>query len=79
MGIAALHPWPLLQIDTQRLMRTEEGLQVFRQELHDRRQVRRHADMAADAVRIFGEFDRDLFEIEQHDAGMVQQRFAGRR
>jgi hypothetical protein len=35
--------------------------------------------MTADALRIFREFDRDLFDIEQRDTGMVQQRFAGRR
>ena len=35
--------------------------------------------MAAHAMRILGEFDRDLFDSEQREAGMVQQRFAGRR
>ena len=35
--------------------------------------------MAAHAAGIFGEFDRDLFDIEQRDPGMMQQRLAGRR
>jgi hypothetical protein len=60
-------------------MHAEEGLEVLGQELHDRREVRQHANMAADALRIFREFDRDLFDIEQRDTGMVQQGFAGRR
>jgi hypothetical protein len=70
---------PFLQVDAQQLVGVEEGLQILGQELHDRRQVRQHANMAANAVRIFRQFDGDLFDIEQRDTGMVQQRFASRR
>ena len=60
-------------------MGAEKAGEILGQELHDRRQIGEHADVAAHALAIFGEFDRDLFDIEQRDTGMMQQGFAGRR
>ena len=63
----------------KQFMDAEKIRQVLGQELHDRRQIREHANVAADALRIFGQFDGDFFDVQQRDAGMVQQRFARRR
>ena len=44
---------PLLQVDPQQLMGIEEAREIVGEELHDRREIGEHADMAADALRIF--------------------------
>src|SRR5258707_6667876 len=59
-------------------MGAEKAGQILGQELHDRREVGEHADMAAHALRVLGQFDGDFFDIEKRDAGMVQQRLARR-
>jgi len=70
---------PFLQVDPQQSVGAEKSGEILGQELHDRRQIGEHADVATHALAIFGEFDRDLFDIQQRDAGVVQQRFARRR
>ncbi|MCY1531121.1 hypothetical protein D9M68_663370 [compost metagenome] len=69
----------LLEVDLDGLVRAREHAQVFRQELHDGRDVGVHPHVAAHAVGVFAELALHLLEAVEHRAGVVQQAFAGRR
>ena len=69
----------LLQVDLDLRMLRGKRTKVFRQELHDGRDVGVHAHMAAHAVGIFAELALHALQPEQHGTRVVQQAFTGGR
>jgi hypothetical protein len=57
----------------------EEGGEILGEKLHDRGEIGEHADMTAHALRIFRQLDRDLLDIEQCQASVMQERLSRRR
>ena len=69
----------LFQVDLDVFMCTRKAAQILGQELHDGRNARMHAHMAAYAFGIFAQLVLHFVDTTQYGARMVQQVLAGWR